>query len=425
MKTLFLSLLLSLLFGYQNVYSQCDFVIPPAVKKIEHAKREITFSEVTINGVRSTYLDVGRGENVRIKTRIESRKMADYCPGCIVQIYWGIKGHTSVCAKSFGGYSFTKRKSTHEFKAPTQDGIYYITMGGTLEYSCKNNVERPSCSPNDAFAVIKVGNPGIGKKVTLNKVNKSSSEYLKTTLVSTDCFGNLDKIEWFLNGRKLAYDNQQEIPLGSYGRYKVVWSNCAGSISKSFTHNGTNDTADEDKGVGIIEIATNDNNTNTGIEVVEISTNDNENNTTDTGIEIVEISVGGESEETVKKEKDIADLVKTSDKFVLEHLIFDLGKSDIKPEAAQELDKLAQVMKDNPAMKIVLEGHTDYRGSAKKNQKLSEERVKSAKAYLVSQGINSENIRTIGWGEKKPLIVTKDVQKAAINRRVEVRILSR
>ncbi len=76
-------------------------------------------------------------------------------------------------------------------------------------------------------------------------------------------------------------------------------------------------------------------------------------------------------------------------------------------------------------MKILLEGHTDRRGSARKNLKLSEERVKSTKDYLTKQGVASNNIDTQGWGHQKPLIITNNVEEGEINRRVEIKILSR
>jgi OOP family OmpA-OmpF porin len=106
-------------------------------------------------------------------------------------------------------------------------------------------------------------------------------------------------------------------------------------------------------------------------------------------------------------------------------MIFELSKSAISPEAKKDLDQLAQIMRDTPSMKILLEGHTDKRGNAKKNQELSEERVAVTKDYLVKQGVVASNIQTKGWGDQKPLIVTKDIAEGKINRRVEVRILSR
>jgi outer membrane protein OmpA-like peptidoglycan-associated protein len=117
-------------------------------------------------------------------------------------------------------------------------------------------------------------------------------------------------------------------------------------------------------------------------------------------------------------------LIENNDTFVLKNLIFDLNKSAIRPQAETELDKLAKIMTDKPSMKILLEGHTAI-GNARKNRVLSEKRVKSTKEYLVKQGVVRSNITTKGWGQQKPLVSTRDVEKGKINRRVEIQILSR
>lgn len=407
MRTLLFCSILFLLFGQQDVFGQCDFITPPAVKKIDFAKRQITFSNVTMNGKKTTYLEVAKGETIKISTNVESRKNGDYCPNCIVQIYWGVRGHTSVCAKSFHGYQFNRKQSSLKFDAPMKDGIYYVTMGSTLDYSCKNTKYRPNCSSDFAFATIKVGNPDPEKKVTLTRVAKGASDFLKTSLIKSGCFGELDKIEWFKDDEKLELDDREEIPLTAYGTYKVLWSNCLASVSRSisYTSQGTetvNGTI-EDKRVISVPLS----------KVVKPT------QTTISNPPLTRVISPRENT------NDIASLVANRDKFVLKNLIFDLGKFAIKQEAKEDLDKLATIMKDQPSMKILLEGHTDRRGSAKKNQILSEKRVESAKNYLVMKGVKKSSIETKGWGQQKPLIITKNVEEGKINRRVEIQILSR
>lgn len=410
MKSRLFLLLLSFLLGYHHLYSQCDFVTPPAIKRVEASARTVTFSNVTMNGEETTYLEVEKGATVKITTWLESKKNRDYCPDCIVQIYWGIRGHTSVCAKSFHGYQFNMKKSTHKFEAPLEDGFYYITMGSTLDYSCKNNVYRPRCSPENAFAVLKVGNPNPDQKISLDRVTKGANQFLKTSLIKSGCFGELDKVEWFLEGEKLAFENQKEIPLTEFGNYKVVWSNCLASTSASFSHTSSS------KEVVPLTL-------DQGSEPSESSFTLNPDTTSPTDKKIVQLTVVKEPEQS--ESNDLIDRIENNDKFVLEHLIFDLGKANLKPEAKRELDKLAQIMRSKPSMRILLEGHTDRRGSARKNQVLSEKRVESAKEYLVEQGISTNSIETKGWGHEKPLIVTVDVEKGKVNRRVEVEILAR
>ncbi len=346
---------------------------------MNYADREITFSNVTMNGKKITFLEVEKGDVVTITTRIESKRKGDYCPDCIVQIYWGLRGYISLCTKSFYGYESLKKKSKLIFNAPLQDGMYYITYGGSLEYSCENSLQRPGCSADYAFAVLKVGNPDLEKRITLKRVTKDTGTFLKTTLIKPGGFGDLNEITWFLNEEKLNFDNKTEIPITGSGKYKVVWSNCFTSVADS----------------------------------LDYSTNIEKNIDTRKEKELVLIGDG-----------DMALMIENKDGFVLKNLIFDLNEAIIKPEAKKELNKLAQIMITKPSMKILLEGHTAI-GNAKENQILSEERVKSTKNYLVKQGVSKDNIQIKGWGQTKPLIRTRDVEKGKINRRVEIRILSR
>ncbi|MBK6775609.1 MAG: OmpA family protein [Flavobacteriales bacterium] len=84
-------------------------------------------------------------------------------------------------------------------------------------------------------------------------------------------------------------------------------------------------------------------------------------------------------------------------------IYFDLGKHAIRKDAAAELDKIVQVMTDNPTMVIELGSHTDARGSDKSNLALSDKRAKSSAAYIVSKGIAKDRIAGKGYGESKLL----------------------
>lgn len=108
----------------------------------------------------------------------------------------------------------------------------------------------------------------------------------------------------------------------------------------------------------------------------------------------------------------------------LEKLLFNLGKADISEKSYQELNTVVHMMKENPDMIIQLEGHTDFRGNAKQNMKLSKERVKSVRAYMISRGVKKKRIRTKAFGGEQPIIHHNDPGARERNRRVEVRILS-
>lgn len=108
---------------------------------------------------------------------------------------------------------------------------------------------------------------------------------------------------------------------------------------------------------------------------------------------------------------------------VLNHLIFAQGKAVIDPQSFPELDEVVAMLKENPKMEIQLEGHTDNRGNAEANVKLSQSRVDAVKKYMVTKGIEKGRIETKAYGGSKP-IATEDTEEArAKNRRVEMRVL--
>ncbi|MCW5912846.1 MAG: OmpA family protein [Cyclobacteriaceae bacterium] len=108
---------------------------------------------------------------------------------------------------------------------------------------------------------------------------------------------------------------------------------------------------------------------------------------------------------------------------VLNHLIFSQGKAVIDPKSFPELDEVVAMLKENTKIEIQLEGHTDNRGNAEANLKLSQSRVDAVKKYMVSKGIGKNRIRTKAFGGSQP-IATEDTEEArAKNRRVEMRVL--
>ena len=91
------------------------------------------------------------------------------------------------------------------------------------------------------------------------------------------------------------------------------------------------------------------------------------------------------------------------DVIVLNPIYFDFDKHNIKKEAAFELDKVVNVMTKYPNMVIKVETHTDIRGSASYNQRLSERRAKSTVQYIISNGIDASRLSSEGKGESSPL----------------------
>ncbi len=103
---------------------------------------------------------------------------------------------------------------------------------------------------------------------------------------------------------------------------------------------------------------------------------------------------------TIGKVEVCMDLAKMID---IKPIYFDLGKAAIRKDAAIELDKVVAVMKEYPAMIIELGAHTDCRGSAAQNLKLSGARAKASAEYIVKQGIDKSRISGKGYGESKLL----------------------
>ena len=120
------------------------------------------------------------------------------------------------------------------------------------------------------------------------------------------------------------------------------------------------------------------------------------------------------------------DLAKT---FGIKMIYFDLDKSNIRPDAAFELEKIVDVMKQNPTMKIDVRSHTDSRASKKYNDLLSEKRAKSTREWMISNGIEAERISAKGFGESQLINKCSDGEKCSEqehqqNRRSEFIILS-
>jgi peptidoglycan-associated lipoprotein len=85
----------------------------------------------------------------------------------------------------------------------------------------------------------------------------------------------------------------------------------------------------------------------------------------------------------------------------LENIYYDFNKSNIRPDAAVELDKLVKIMNNNPTIWIELGSHTDSRGNDRFNQWLSQSRANSAVQYIIDHGISKNRITAKGYGESQ------------------------
>lgn len=113
---------------------------------------------------------------------------------------------------------------------------------------------------------------------------------------------------------------------------------------------------------------------------------------------------------------------------VIENIYYDYDKWDIRPDAAVELDKIAQVFIDNPNLSFELGSHTDSRASDTYNLLLSDMRAKSAVDYLIQRGVPSDRISAHGYGERKLVNRCKDgvecsEEEHQANRRTEFKVV--
>lgn len=118
------------------------------------------------------------------------------------------------------------------------------------------------------------------------------------------------------------------------------------------------------------------------------------------------------TEEVVKKLNDYGKTI-----------LFNSGKSSFKDETIPVLEAMNAIFKEYPHAKFILEGHTDSDGSNALNQTLSENRAAAVKTWLVEHGIAADRLRSVGFGETKPIASNKTAKGKAQNRRVEVKLI--
>ncbi len=126
--------------------------------------------------------------------------------------------------------------------------------------------------------------------------------------------------------------------------------------------------------------------------------------------------------ESMKQEIKASEMFETINKdgFIALYINFETGKSDIKSESQPIVDQIVEMLKQNPDLKVCVEGHTDNVGSDKSNQTLSENRAKSVMTALISGGIEKSRLSSKGWGATKPIEDNTTEDGRFKNRRVEI-----
>lgn len=115
---------------------------------------------------------------------------------------------------------------------------------------------------------------------------------------------------------------------------------------------------------------------------------------------------------------------KESEPIVLKNVFFATNSAELRPESKNELDKLKQLLEENPKMRIRLNGHTDSEGDDAKNMDLSDRRAHSVRTYLISKGIAADRMDAKGYGESKPVATNDTPEGRQQNRRTEFVVLN-
>ena len=87
---------------------------------------------------------------------------------------------------------------------------------------------------------------------------------------------------------------------------------------------------------------------------------------------------------------------------MIDNIFYDFDRATLRPESAEALDKLADLLKENPNVTIELSAHTDYKGSAEYNKRLSQRRAETVVKYLTEHGIEADRLTPVGYGKEKP-----------------------
>ena len=111
------------------------------------------------------------------------------------------------------------------------------------------------------------------------------------------------------------------------------------------------------------------------------------------------------------------------EQIITKHFLFDPGGWQLKLETHEALDELVDHLQKNESLRLLIQGHSDSRGSEDLNQKLSEKRAEAVAAYLVRSGVPPQRLTAVGYGSSQPVATNKTPEGRAQNRRVVIKTI--
>jgi len=142
-------------------------------------------------------------------------------------------------------------------------------------------------------------------------------------------------------------------------------------------------------------------------------------NSTDAGSYRIEVLEVAAMEQNIVINLDEA--IEKDGKAAIYGILFDVGKSDIKPESAEALKQITDYLTTNPTVKIIVVGHTDNTGTYAGNLTLSKDRAESVKNYLINTSkIAASRLMSEGVGPLCPVTTNNTEDGRKLNRRVEI-----
>jgi len=117
-------------------------------------------------------------------------------------------------------------------------------------------------------------------------------------------------------------------------------------------------------------------------------------------------------------EEEPQDMVEINlDHIRLDDVFFDFDKSDLRDDTLATLERHVMVLKANPTVRVLIEGHCDERGTEEYNIALGERRAERVRSFIIGSGINATRMRTISYGEMRPKDPDHSEGAWALNRR--------